>query len=135
MPETLIETMRHAAKLMRQRAEIASTGEPWEADKHYDALYYVDLKPSLGATDGPDDDNCYLKVENCAPFEAPRFLPALHEYADHIASWHPAVALAVADWLDSEVRRASGGDDGVSEVANQPYQVALAYLGQETADA
>lgn len=33
------------------------------------------------------------------------------EDAEHIASWHPAVALAVADWLDATATRIDAGRD------------------------
>ena len=52
--------------------------------------------------------------------------------AEHIASWHPAVALAVADWLDniSEAWRFSRRAPASSVKA---LAVARAYLGQEDA--
>jgi hypothetical protein len=44
--------------------------------------------------------------------------------AEHIASWHPAVALAVADWLEATVLTD----------ANAPFALAVAraYLGSDT---
>lgn len=43
--------------------------------------------------------------------------------AEHIASWHPAVALAVAAWLEDEATRADWG-------ASHALTVARAYLGR-----
>jgi hypothetical protein len=37
---------------------------------------------------------------------------------------------AVADWLDSEARRADGGEGGIDCVPNLPFAVAVAYLGE-----
>ena len=55
----------------------------------------------------------------------------------HIASWHPAVALAVADWLDAvaEAWPISEPDYGLSVRAEavghrQALAVARAYLGE-----
>ena len=54
--------------------------------------------------------------------------------AEHIASWHPAVALAVADWLDAEAsnRDAGIGGRGWFSVGGQTdaLAVARAYLGE-----
>jgi hypothetical protein len=85
---------------MRQRAQRASTGERWESGKHYDSLYLVDMKPSLGPIGFFDPVNDFLLVEGCQPFENPRIFLVGHDQADHIASWPPAAALAVADWLE-----------------------------------
>jgi hypothetical protein len=48
--------------------------------------------------------------------------------AGHIASWHPAVALAVADWLDFEAEQI---EDGVIfDVGGPADYLAVAYLGR-----
>jgi hypothetical protein len=44
--------------------------------------------------------------------------------ARHIASWHPVVALAVADWLDAEDAHQFGPTE-------QAINVARAYLGED----
>lgn len=60
--------------------------------------------------------------------------------AEHIASWHPAVALAVADWLDREaveheryvsqaVRDSTVRTAYADERARHALAVARAYLG------
>ena len=48
--------------------------------------------------------------------------------AEHIASWHPAVALAVADWLDADAGVMERHDLDVA--ISKAYAVARAYLGR-----
>src|ERR1035438_8885775 len=89
MSKTPSETLRSAAKLMRERAEAATPG-PW-------ATRFVppgkmslhQLPPQYMVVAG--QENVANASELAAPF---------------IASWHPAVALAVADWLDNEASAA-----------------------------
>jgi hypothetical protein len=59
------------------------------------------------------------------------------ELAAHIASWHPAVALAVADWLDSAASAHAHFDGREISVFDLPgmddtpaLRVARAYLGE-----
>ena len=114
------ETLRRAASLMRERAG-AAPPSPWatRATTHGD--------PANGPT--------HIVVENSLG------LISDHDYdkwggtsAEHIASWHPAVALAVADWLDAEAsnRDAGIGGRGWFSVGGQgdALAVALAYLGE-----
>jgi hypothetical protein len=70
------EVLREAAALMREKAMRACPDGVWY-DQHdlHEALI-----PLADSVDDPEAD------------------------ATHIASWHPAVALAVADWLDSAAR-------------------------------
>lgn len=58
---------------------------------------------------------------------------------DHLASWHPAVALAVADWLDAEALDAEGRERSGRDRTNCDVEVyisplvlavARAYLGE-----
>lgn len=72
------EILREAASLMRERAEAATRG-PWFADGR-------DVR-------GPGD---WMDADFVLGFDA---CPTQVD-ADHIASWHPVVALAVADWLE-----------------------------------
>jgi hypothetical protein len=60
---------------MRERAEKATPG-PWGHDDEYVHGQGLLIAEGRGSIAEPD--------------------------ATHIASWHPAVALAVADWLDIE---------------------------------
>lgn len=56
----------------------------------------------------------------------------------HIAAWHPGVALAVADWLDDEARKAAQTDGYEHSSAyplmlsgyRLPLAVARAFLGE-----
>jgi hypothetical protein len=67
------DELRRAAALIRERAEVclAYTDEWYSAEELSDFLLRVDVPNTAQGSD-----------------------------ADHIASWHPAVTLAVADWLD-----------------------------------
>ena len=107
------DTLRKAAALMRERAEAALRG-PWEALGSEHALGYFDVVQ-------PADMDREI---------AARVWPS---NAEHIASWHPAVALAVADWLDG-VAWAIDSDDELAEPGfGEPtaaFAVARAYLGE-----
>jgi len=126
--ETPAETLRTAAKLMRERAEAvrqgAWTGRPWEAEECGDdeagncpcIVSQGERKPYLEAQVPPIQYVCDAESA---------------EHAAHIASWHPAVALAVADLLDRiawmvELDPELAGRVGVDEA----LAVARAYLGE-----
>jgi hypothetical protein len=79
-----VEEIRRAAALMRERAQAATPG-PW--DVMQDAV--------LGQHDC-EDPNCWLFVADVDHDDEKG-----HANQRHIASWHPAVALAVADLLDT----------------------------------
>lgn len=111
-------TVREAARLMRERARTATPG-PWAVPvanvfrvvapgaPHYN--------PPMGMTP-PYPWRIVHEPDLYAPF-APD--------AAHIASWHPAVALAVADWLDAAI--------GATKVQHDAaLAVARAYLGEAT---
>lgn len=84
--------LREAAALMRSRAEAVTSGAQW-TDGNYWITDYDPSDPSgqtamqrlIGGMDAPD-----------------------HE---HYSSWHPAVALAVADWLDGVALYVEAKDD------------------------
>ncbi|MGZ4518917.1 MAG: hypothetical protein ACXVXP_00295 [Mycobacteriaceae bacterium] len=99
-------TLRRAAALMRRRANTATlTAAPWAVDE-IGAVWALkaDGQPLLISSRSTDQD------------------------AEHIASWHPAVALAVADLLDLAATH---------QVAFTPVvrprllTIARAYLGEE----
>lgn len=81
-----VEEIHEAAALMRKSADAASDG-PWTA--------YFDRRSAHEALVVDADDNDLSGCPDCGT-------RAEYEDADavHIASWHPNVALAVADWLD-----------------------------------
>jgi hypothetical protein len=112
--EHAAETMRRAAALMRERA---GGCEPrrwhWEAlgEKRY---------PQRVSSDG----NVALIAETFID-------PAHRPYeAEHIASWHPLVALAVAEWLETEAQlHGIRGHNSGEGHTFQALKVARAYLG------
>jgi len=70
--------LREAAAKMRERAEAATyTAMPWGVDE-------------IGAVWAQEADGRPVPISS----------RSTDQNAEHIASWHPAVALAVADWLD-----------------------------------
>ena len=79
------ETLRRAAALMRERAE-AATPAPWEFDAE-------DMYPGVWSDSGSAGT---WVVSEWGTREA---------NATHIASWHPAVALAVAFVVTVPVNR------------------------------
>lgn len=107
------ETLRRAAALMRERAEAA--GRDWNADcEPGDSLHLwvTDYDPS-----DPTGQTAMQRLVGGA--DAP--------WSEHIASWHPAVALAVADWLEYV---ADQGDRAAINHRARALAVARAYLGE-----
>ena len=91
------EMLRRAASLMRERAEAATPGS-WSVEVRRDGS-------PRGVIAGYDDVIAPGHVEcmsycygGTSTLEGER----LAEDAEHIASWHPAVALAVAKVLESD---------------------------------
>jgi hypothetical protein len=80
------ELLREAAALMRSRAEAAAPG-PWYANPGG----YVETDPFMEG----EGFNMVADAGGVGQVG----------HAAYIASWHPAVALAVADWLDETARR------------------------------
>jgi hypothetical protein len=120
------ETLRSAAGLIRERAEAvpqgAWKGRPWVAEECGDdeagncpcIVSQGERKPYLEAQVPPIQYVCDAESAG---------------HAAHIASWHPAVALAVADWLESAARDAEmiGPDPAALAVAR-------AFLGEAQAE-
>jgi hypothetical protein len=100
------ETLRRAAALMRERARGASEG-PWRHEH-------------VGLQGGEQINNGAVRVARVYANEDDW---RACENAAHVASWHPAVALAVADWLDSEDTHQFGPTE-------HAINVARAYLGE-----
>lgn len=82
------ELLRRAAAKMRENAQAATPG-PWLADRVHsgDVLGVAVTAPSVSTADGS-----VLGVTDIV-------VPA---DGHHIASWHPTIAVAVADWLDGD---------------------------------
>jgi hypothetical protein len=84
------EVLREAAALMRERAEAARAGRWGRTESTPGGTLVVADRAA-----GP------VRVASCTGS-----LPEGNEAnATHIASWHPAVALAVADWLEDIAER------------------------------
>lgn len=92
-----IEELREAARLMRERAQMA-TPSPWRESgvdgNRYAALVADQPHPDRMKGGGWQWDEGY---GGCLIGES-----LMATDRAYIASWHPAVALAVADWLDAE---------------------------------
>lgn len=82
------DLLRRAASLMRERARSA-TESPWSAP---------DVFGVIRAEYGSGDDGTLVHGDSCGCGGG----ISTDTDAEHIASWHPVVALAVADWLDAE---------------------------------
>jgi hypothetical protein len=122
------ETLRRAAALMRERAEAATPG-PW---KMWDGWGPTSDGLMGVARFGPDSgERVFIHDEQ-------RDLYASRGNWEHIASWHPAVALAVADWLDDTANAnerlapliTSSLPDGWDVTNRRALAVARAYLGE-----
>ena len=121
-----IETISRAAALMRERAAAAQNWKrryPEDSGGEYAYFTAVFLENAIA---------------NHAPglSSDPHLRTGWQYDAEHLASWHPAVALAVADWLDALARAVER-----SGVAHHPEPasihdaalvVARAYLGDES---
>lgn len=120
---TPAEELRTAAKLMRERAEAADArawaGKPWAVDQC--------------AEDGCP---CIVYQGEYKPFDEPQVPPIQYVadtetpgHAAYIASMHPGVALAVADWLDIEAGILEKGLPDPTGGWAEARAVARAYLG------
>lgn len=120
------DLLREAAALMRERAEAATPG-PWEHHRDHGGRETGDgelLIGNIGDSGGGRRAADFIgKCWGWGP-QQPN--------AAHIASWHPAVALAVADWLDGEagyVERHAASDLTTARA----LAVARTYLGRADA--
>jgi hypothetical protein len=113
-----VEEIRRAAALMRERAQAATPG-PWRVGPEGSEGSY--LLPSLG---GIRERSRFIGILNG------RVQPEDGHNAAHVASWHPVVALAVADWLDGTAD-ATESEPEHYPVDLQALAVARAYLAGE----
>ena len=106
--------LREAAALMRERAEAARDSAPKTWDE----------------TGWAERDADWYEPHAMSS----RKVASAHD-SEHIASWHPAVALAVADWLDSEAAAHEGEFwmDVASACCRMESAIAIAraYLGTD----
>jgi hypothetical protein len=144
--------LRAAAKLMRELATAATPG-PWERplDTRYKNLVGAALPEGEQGrfTDGlvPDYMNSgYLgryrgqrervAVVSCNIWSDGSFARKRSgRDLEYIASMHPAVALALADWLDAIAEQAEqSGNWALHSLSPGPLKVARAYLGTGNPD-
>jgi len=106
------ETLRNAAALMRLRAKrsVCSCGGP-VCTIEQGWFREGELRECLG--DGWDDRDPRVTSGDAVP---------------HVLAWSPAVALAVADWLDVFANYDETGENAADETA-AALTVARAYLG------
>jgi hypothetical protein len=113
------QELRDAAAAMRERAQAATASE-----------WFPIQAP--GRTVSDDGDWIVDSV--------PAFVCSTHIWdergkadAEHIAAWHPAVALAVADWLESTANDVEHVHDPIynltSTTVARALKAARAYLG------
>ena len=127
------EELRQAAALMRERAEAAAQGDwpgrPWAVTE------------CASPEDGSAGCACIVYQGEYKPFDEAQVPPIQYiadaeseEDAAHIASWHPAVALAVADWLDAATEQARFTEAQGAWISPDSYalKVARAYLSSST---
>lgn len=123
-PESPAAVLRRAAALMRERAGAATPG-PWEHPLDYDVTHgyrregSVHVATWIASCDAGDGD---ISDEQAMA------------NADHIASWHPGVALAVADWLDTVITTTERFPVTGSGTIHAALRIARAYLGEKVPD-
>lgn len=124
------EILREAAALMRARAEAATPG-PWLAIVGSGPKRRVQQTALVGVADlrGHGEKGCLAVFAGLNKRRA--------DDAEHMAAWHPPVALAVADYLDHAAARAEskiahgGGAEAVWSHEHDALTVARAYLGED----
>jgi hypothetical protein len=109
------DLLRRAAKEMRERAEAATPGPYYVQPNDLIGGFMVRDEAEPPSTGHGRDVGDFMTVDDCR----------------HIASWHPAVALAVADWLENEAELEEGWS--AYEAVPQCVAVARAYLGEDPA--
>lgn len=119
------QILREAAALMRERAEAATDGVCPEWTRS--AVRHIARNCDIECWH-KDSDPLVKKYHDAdgMPETWTRY-----DDAEHIASWHPAVALAVADWLDKEAAWVDLG--AANSPDNEALAVARAYLGRADA--
>lgn len=108
--ETPAVILRRASERMRELAQAATSG-PWVGHR-------IGLMGGRVGVVVSQPHGAFVMVD--------RDNEARTEDAAHLAAWHPAVALAVADWLDVTAR-----DTGTSSLAyHAALAVARVFLGE-----
>jgi hypothetical protein len=151
MPDTPSQELREAAKLMRERAEAATPG-PWERPLDVRHKNFVmaalpegeqgsyksgSIPAGFASHKGPTGRYAgqreRVSVVSAAIWSIGGFMRKRSgRDLDYIAGMHPAVALAVADWLDNEAQAAEAipaGSPVLGPLIRHALAVARAYLG------
>lgn len=97
------ERLRAAATLLRERAEAATPG-PWHV---CDRAYQYDEIDAAALVCGESHDP--IAANSSDWYETDDDEPTPDTDAAYIATMSPPVALALADWLDSEAERVEEG--------------------------
>ena len=129
MSETLAETIRRAAVLVRERAAEAEKegygsshpGRPWCPEWTWSVVRHVERNLDAECTAHPWGSE---NEGDCNTWG---------RYAGyHIAAMHPGVALALADWLEREAALIDAQVFPQSDPAMEKYPLAVArtYLGE-----
>jgi hypothetical protein len=108
-----VDTLRKAAAQMRERAQAATPG-PWSTVSGASNVWRFPEEGSPTVVVGGNHSHGHVALLD----------------AQHIASWHPAVALAVADWLALVAHLLDEGFAANAETG-KALAVARAYLGGE----
>ncbi len=124
------DVLRRAAALMRERAQAATPG-PWVRSG---SSIETDHECSPGHGCWPVGDT----YSGTMPDGSKQPASLIRADAEHIASWHPAVALTVADWLEAEAKFCDESpfyadldtDDERADFLEKPLAVARAYLAE-----
>lgn len=114
-----LELLRRAAGRMRELAKdalLAGGDDPWGAS----SISWNNVHGTVYPVDAGQVNICDASTE---------------ELAEHIAAWHPAVALAVADLLDLVIEAVANAGDidwfiRTSPTARRALAVARAFLGE-----
>lgn len=121
-----VEEIRKAAALMRERAKAATGGgRPWFIA---DCTMY---RRWILAENGEENGTGYNDDVMRATEEDEQFEVTDADW-EHVASWHPQVALAIADWLELAPLECDCGlaDGDPACEHSAPLLVARAYLGR-----
>lgn len=116
---TPAEELRAAAALMRERAEAATPGTWSPAFVQFQDEPYAAV---LGPEGKAEEPQTWLMATGHGG-------ASQESDADHAASWHPLVAQAVAEWLETEAHMAEARGNGAEGQTFHALKIARAYIG------
>lgn len=126
------DLLREAAALMRERAWAATPGPWWVHRAQPEVVWYGDEALTYRLDEHPDAAT-NIEWDQWAASTGQLSWGDLREQTDaeHIASWHPNVAVAVAAWLDShaDIHTLRTCDERLTAPC-PALAVARAYLGR-----